>query len=324
MGTLEAETAWPGRYGAAHWYVINDVVTSDGDTPPTFKMNPMIVLTGVFAAACAAPSYNHGVVAPVHAPVHAAAHAPLTVPAPYRTSHVSGAPVTTIHQAPAVVSKQVHLGSTTYVSGHRAEIIKPPTPVLPIAVPTALKGTTQVNAPLVKTLTQTHVVNEPAPFETRVEVPYDVPVVREQIREVIAPYNVPKPYAVQVPVPYQGEPIVNYHDTAPVVERHHTNLVAQPVVGVVAHGAAYGAGPVAYQGEPIVNFQGAHPVAYQGEPIVNFQGPAYGAAYGAGPVAYGGAYETAPLGYGHAQLAHGAAYGHAQLVQEAAPVAAEY
>ncbi|TRY68709.1 hypothetical protein TCAL_06206 [Tigriopus californicus] len=225
-------------------------------------MNPMIVLSTVFAAsAYAAPTYNQaGLVA------HPAA-VPVSVPAPYKTSEVRGAPVTTIHQGAPVVSKQVHLGESTYVSGYSAEIIKPPTPVLPIAVPTALKGTTQVNAPLVKSITETHVVNEPAPYETRVEVPYDAPVIREQIKEVPVPYHVAKPYAVHVPTPVRGEPIVNVQQTAPVVQRHHTNLVAQPAVAYAGH-AYQGAYAQGYAGAGLVNLnQGAYALAYGGEPI---------------------------------------------------------
>lgn len=224
----------------------------------------MIVLSTVFAAsAYAAPTYNQAGLVAHPAAVPAAVS--VAVPAPYKTAEVQGAPVTTIHKAPAQIRKEVHLGSQTYISGHTSEILKPSTPLLPISVPTALKGTTQVNTPLVKSITETHVVNEPAPFETRVEVPFDVPVFREQIREVPVPYHVAKPYVVPVPTPVQGEPIVNVHQTAPVVQHRHTNLVAQPVAYAGHYAGAY-AGNYAHAGLVDVN-QGAYALAYGAQPI---------------------------------------------------------
>merc|ERR1712127_1062720 len=102
--------------------------------------------------------------------------------------------VTSIAQAPAVVSKEIHYGQTPYVSGYTTAIHKPATPHLPIQVPTVLKGTQSVTAPIVKTQTQIHTVNEPEYVERRVNVPTVV--------HVDAPYNVPYPVAVQ------GETIV--------------------------------------------------------------------------------------------------------------------
>ena len=71
------------------------------------------------------------------------------VPAPYTTA-TQGAGVTTIHQPAPVVTKQVYLSQTRYVSGYATKIHKPATPHLPIAVPTVLKGTQTANAPLSK------------------------------------------------------------------------------------------------------------------------------------------------------------------------------
>merc|ERR1719513_488115 len=107
------------------------------------------------AAAAAAPiaygaeHYSAGPVVP-HAPV---AYAQPAAPAPYTTA-AQGAGVTTVHQPAPVVTKQVHLGQTSYVSGYATRIHKPATPHLPIAVPTVLKGTHTVNAPIVKTQTE--------------------------------------------------------------------------------------------------------------------------------------------------------------------------
>merc|ERR1711941_27445 len=81
-------------------------------------------------------------------------------PAPYTTA-TQGAGVTTVHQPAPVVTKQVHLGQTSYVSGYATKIHKPATPHLPIAVPTVLKGTQTVNAPIVKTQTEIHNVQSP-------------------------------------------------------------------------------------------------------------------------------------------------------------------
>merc|ERR1712098_1046462 len=67
-----------------------------------------------------------------HAPV---AYAQPAAPAPYTTA-TQGAGVTTVHQPAPVVTKQVHLGQTSYVSGYATKIHKPATPHLPIAVPT--------------------------------------------------------------------------------------------------------------------------------------------------------------------------------------------
>merc|ERR1712228_925284 len=184
------------------------------------------------AAAAAAPiaygaeHYSAGPVVP-HAPV---AYAQPAAPAPYTTA-TQGAGVTTVHQPAPVVTKQVHLGQTSYVSGYASKIHKPATPHLPIAVPTVLKGTQTVNAPIVKTQTEIHNVQTPV--------------------HVDAPYNVPVPVAVQ------GETIVKKTVAPAVVTHSHHINAAAPV-------AAVAAAPVAVAGHAVAG----HAVAgYAAAPI---------------------------------------------------------
>merc|ERR1712165_211903 len=147
-------------------------------------------VAGVAPVAAAAPiaygaeHYSAGPVVP-HAPV---AYAEPAAPAPYTTA-TQGAGVTTVHQPAPVVTKQVHLGQTSYVSGYATKIHKPATPHLPIAVPTVLKGTQTVNAPIVKEQIEVHQVQNPVLVERRVEVPYDVPVYQENIVRVPTPVH---------------------------------------------------------------------------------------------------------------------------------------
>merc|ERR1712106_1263251 len=101
--------------------------------------------------------------APIAAPIaYGAEHytAAAVAPAPYTTA-TQGAGVTTVHQPAPIVTKQVHLGQTSYVSGYATRIHKPDTPHLPIAVPTVLRGSHTVNAPIVKTQTEIHNVQDP-------------------------------------------------------------------------------------------------------------------------------------------------------------------
>merc|ERR1712142_1069553 len=176
---------------------------------------------GHLAAAPVAVAHAAPVAVAHAAPVAVAAAPAVSLPAPYSVD-TQAEGVTTVHQPAPVVTKQVHYGQTSYVSGYNTAIHKPPTPHLPIQVPTVLKGTHTVNAPIVKTQTQIHTVNEPVYVERRVEVPYDVPVYKEQIVEV--------PH----PVPVAGEPIVKKTVAAPIVTHsHHTN-VAAPAYGYAA------------------------------------------------------------------------------------------
>merc|ERR1711962_1796815 len=141
--------------------------------------------------------------------------------------------VTTVHQPAPVVTKQVHLGETSFVSGYATRILKPATPHLPISVPTVLKGSVAYNAPIVKEQIEVHQVQNPVLVERRVEVPYDVPVYQD------APYN------VHVPTPVAGEPIIKRTQAAPVVthSQHVVDGGVLPAVhaGHVAHGAVHGA-----------------------------------------------------------------------------------
>jgi hypothetical protein len=211
---------------------------------------------------------EYAAVAPVAAVAPAVAVAPvapaIALPAPYTTAQQGPAAVS-VHQPAPVIQKQLHFGSTTYVSGYATDILKPAIPELPIAVPTVLRGSHAVNPAIVKTVREPFVVNEPVPVERKVPVPYDVPVVREQIVEVgyrntsfrpyfaalnssvfpancnrllllfqvPVPVHVSKPYAVPHPVPVAGEPIVNVRRTAPIVQHTHTDIV-NPAVAVAA------------------------------------------------------------------------------------------
>merc|ERR1712173_529182 len=71
-----------------------------------------------------AEHYSAGPVVP-HAPV---AYAEPAAPAPYTTA-TQGAGVTTVHQPAPVVTKQVHYGQTSYVSGYATKIHKQLPPI---------------------------------------------------------------------------------------------------------------------------------------------------------------------------------------------------
>merc|ERR1712240_405246 len=174
-------------------------------------------------------------------------------PAPYTTT-AQGPGVTTIHQQAPVVTKQVHYGTTDFVSGYTTAIHKPPTPHLPISVPTVLKGTVAYNAPIVKEQIEVHNVQNPVLVERRVDVPYDVPVYKENIISVPTPVHVDAPYNVPVPVAVQGETIVK-KTVAPAVvtHSHHVNAAA-PVAAVAA------AAPVAVAGHAVAGYAAA-PIA---------------------------------------------------------------
>merc|ERR1712111_142754 len=109
---------------------------------------PFVALAFVLGCAYGAPS-NYAVAAPAVATVAAAAPAAVpaygpehysagavvphpvnyvapAAPAPYTTvSQAEG--VTTVHQPAPVVTKQVHYGQTSYVSGYNTRILKPAT-----------------------------------------------------------------------------------------------------------------------------------------------------------------------------------------------------
>merc|ERR1712180_7638 len=68
---------------------------------------------------------------------------------------------------------EAHYGTTDFVSGYTTAIHKPPTPHLPISVPTVLKGSVAYNAPIVKEQIEVHNAQNPVLVERRVDVPYD-------------------------------------------------------------------------------------------------------------------------------------------------------
>merc|ERR1711988_1802795 len=116
------------------------------------------------------------------------------------------------------MGKQVHLGQTQYISGYNTQILKPAIPDFKIAVPTALKGTQTVSAPIVTV---------------------------QKIVEVPTPYHVAKPVPVPHPVPVAGEPIIQRVQGAPIVRNHHhvahaAPVVAQPALGYAHAGYAHG------------------------------------------------------------------------------------
>merc|ERR1712240_430947 len=221
-------------------------------------MRPFVALSLILASAMGAPSgiiapagvvATHGVVANTvgaavtqsHGPAPLATH-PLKAgpvvphpvnyvappaPAPYTTT-AQGPGVTTIHQQAPVVTKQVHYGTTDFVSGYTTAIHKPPTPHLPISVPTVLKGSVAYNAPIVKEQIEVHQVQNPVLVERRVEVPYDLPVYQENIVKVPIPVHVDAPYNVHVPTPVAGEPIIKRTQVAPLPYTHAVVPVEAP------------------------------------------------------------------------------------------------
>merc|ERR1711963_667352 len=238
----------------------------------TNKMNPLFVLSALFATAFGAPAVpllhaaHAGIAhatpllhaAPVAAPI--AAPAAISVPAPHFTQ-AKEADVTTIHKPAPIVTKQVHLGQSSYISGYATQILKPAIPDFKIAVPTALKGTQSVSAPIVTVQKEIHTVNEPVHVEKPYEVPYDVIKPVEKIVEVPTPYHVTKPVAVPHPVPVAGEPIIQKVQGAPIVRNHHHVAHAAPALGY-AHHALAGV-PVA-AGQAVAGVAG---LGYAGLPI---------------------------------------------------------
>merc|ERR1711992_363727 len=280
---------------------------SVGDTTAEIKntiiMNPLVVISALFASAIAAPTATvlpAGTVALPHAAhlgyAHAVAPATTAVsgglapagtahggqsvvpiapvvrtevgpavpqPAPYvghkpavislPAPHVTvqkNSDVTTLHKPAPIITKQVHLGQTQYISGYNTQILKPAIPDFKIAVPTALKGTQTVSAPIVTVQKEVHTVNEAVPVEKPYNVPYDVPVTVEKIVEVPTPYHVAKPVPVPHPVPVAGEPIIQRVQGAPIVRNHHhvahaAPVVAQPALGYAHAGYAHGLAGVA-------------------------------------------------------------------------------
>merc|ERR1719381_162433 len=156
-------------------------------------MRPFVALSFILASACAAPQYAAGIAHAV-APVAATAShgvAPNTVGA--TTHSVGPAPAGAHHySAGAVVPHPVNYvappAPAPYTTATQAEgvttVHQPAPPHLPISVPTVLKGSVAYNAPIVKEQIEVHQVQNPVLVERRVEVPYDVPVYKENIVQV--------------------------------------------------------------------------------------------------------------------------------------------
>ena len=148
-----------------------------------------LVAAPLAAGPAAVPAYGpeHYSAGPIvaHQPVNYVAPA---APAPF-TTHSQAEGVTTVHQPAPVVTKQVHLGQTNYVSGYATRIIKPPTPHLPIAVPTVLRGTQTVNAPIVTVQKEIHQVQDPVFVNKPYDAPYDAPFHTQKVVEVPSKFN---------------------------------------------------------------------------------------------------------------------------------------
>merc|ERR1719192_947400 len=198
-------------------------------TAPTAPLLAAPVAYAGAAAPAAVPAYGPEHYSAGAVVAHPVNHVAPAAPAPYTTA-TQAAGVTTVHQPAPVVTKEVHLGQTNYVSGYATRIIKPPTPHLPIAVPTVLRGTQTVNAPIVKTVKEVHQVQDPVFVNKPYDAPFDAPFHTQKIVEVPTPVHVDAPYNVPVPVAVQGETIVRKTVAAPVVTHsHHVQAAPAPV-----------------------------------------------------------------------------------------------
>merc|ERR1719347_605624 len=108
-------------------------------------------------------------------------------------------------------------------SGYNTRILKPATPHLPIQVPTVLKGTQTVNAPIIDSQVEVHNVQTPVLVERKVAIPYDAPFTTTNIVKVPTPVHVDAPYNAPYPVPVQGEPIIK-KSVAPAVVTHSNHV----------------------------------------------------------------------------------------------------
>lgn len=205
------------------------------------------VVAGATQSVGPAPA-GHGLVAGEIVPLPQAPYVAPPVPAPYTTA-TQGAGVTTVHQPAPVVTKQVHLGQTSYVSGYNTRILKPATPHLPIAVPTVLKGSVAYNPAIITEQTEIHNVQTPVLVERKVPIPYDAPVYKDNIVSVPHPVHIDAPYNVPVPVAVAGEPIIK-KSVAPAVVTHsnhvaHAGVTSQVQAAPIVNAAAYAAAPFA-------------------------------------------------------------------------------
>lgn len=209
-------------------------------------MNPMISFTLLLCGASVlngAPSGNYVAPAVALAPA-------ISLPAPFATKHVQGEAKLSVHQPPAQITKQLHYADRPYVAGYATTILKPAIPDFRIQVPTVLKHTERVNAPVVAAVVkEEHRVDEPYPVERPYNVPYDVVKTVEKVVEVPTPVHVAKPYAVPQPYAVAGEPIIQVSQGAPIVKHTHHHQrqaylahqqVALPAALPHLHGAAGG------------------------------------------------------------------------------------
>ena len=99
--------------------------------PADYAVAPAAVgVAGYAAAPAPVPAYgpeHYTAGAIVQHPVN---HVAPPAPAPYVT-HAQAEGVTTVHQPAPVVTKEVHYGTTNYVSGYATRILKPPTHIDP-------------------------------------------------------------------------------------------------------------------------------------------------------------------------------------------------
>merc|ERR1712142_898212 len=94
---------------------------------------------GHLAAAPVAVAHAAPVAVAHAAPVAVAAAPAVSLPAPYSVD-TQAEGVTTVHQPAPVVTKQVHYGQTSYVSGYNTAIHKPPPPPSPHPGPHCPQG----------------------------------------------------------------------------------------------------------------------------------------------------------------------------------------
>merc|ERR1712001_429935 len=219
-------------------------------------MNPMVCLFALFATALAAPvpegeawnaalpaaGYGYAGLGYAGGLVAAPAPAPISVPAPYTTSHVSGPDAVSVHVPEPVVTKKIEYGTRPYVAAYDTTVIKPVLGDLDIAVPTALKGTVSHNAPITRVSKEPFVVNEPVPVERPYNVPYEVLKHVTKHVDVPTPVHVDAPYNVPVPTPVQGEPIIQRVTGPARVVHSHENRIAPAVHPGAVYGGTYGHG----------------------------------------------------------------------------------
>merc|ERR1712021_303918 len=122
-------------------------------------------------------------------------------------------------------------------------------PSSPIQVPTVLKGTHTVLAPIIDEQVEIHNVQTPVLVERPVNIPYDAPFYSDNLVQVPVPVHVDAPYNAPFPVPVQGEPIIK-KSVAPAVVTHSNHVAHAGITHVsqtapIVNAAAYAAAPAA-------------------------------------------------------------------------------